>query len=309
MADSEPPRRRRVPAASPIDVRRPLSGAWASVLLVVALAAIFAADHATDSAPVQHLYYAPIIFASFRFGYRGSLTVAIAAVLLYHLANPHFLTLRYEEADIVQIVLFIAVALTSGRLTEDARRLRHLAITDDLTGLHNLRSFEVRLRAFVEEARRTSRPLSLLALDLDRLKALNDVHGHLVGGDAVRTVGHLIAAHIPPEAVACRYGGDEFVIALPRCSATDARKVADDVLRAVSACAPVLDRIAFPAGSLSVSIGIACNQFDGAADPRSAGSDPADDDLIGEDLFRAADSALYAAKEGGRNRVSVNGRK
>jgi diguanylate cyclase (GGDEF)-like protein len=308
-ADTEapPPDRRRLSVASPIELKRSLPGAWGLVLLIGALALIFAADHASGSAPVQHLYYAPIIFASLRFGYRGSIAVAIAAVVLYHLANPHVLTLRYEESDIVQIALFVAVALTSGRLTEDARRLRHLAITDDLTGLHNLRSFEVRLRAFVQEARRTSAPLSLLALDLDRLKSLNDTHGHLVGGDAVRTVGLLIAAHIPPDAVACRYGGDEFVIALPRCSTTAARRVADDVRHAVSACAPVLDRISFPAGTLSISIGVACRQFEQAVDRRPDSGDAHAADVIGEDLFRAADSALYAAKEHGRNRVCVSG--
>jgi diguanylate cyclase (GGDEF)-like protein len=289
-------------------MRRSLSKAWGSVLLIGALAVIFAADHASGAAPVQHLYYAPIIFASLRFGYRGSITVAIAAVVLYHLANPHVLTLRYEESDVVQIALFVAVALTSGRLTEDARRLRHLAVTDDLTGLHNLRSFEVRLRSLVRESRRLSVSLSLLALDLDRLKSLNDAHGHLAGGDAVRTVGRLIAGHIPPEAVACRYGGDEFVIALPRCGETGARTVADEVRHAVSTCAPVLDRMPFPVGTLSISIGVACRQFEQILDPPSDSGDARADDVIGEDLFRAADSALYAAKESGRNRVCVSGR-
>ena len=80
-------------------------------------------------------------------------------------------------------------------------------MTDDLTGLHNLRSFEERLRIMVRVARETKTPLSLLVLDLDRLKSLNDVHGHLAGAEAVRTLGEVLAARLPRESTACRYGG------------------------------------------------------------------------------------------------------
>ena len=93
-------------------------------------------------------------------------------------------------------------------------------MTDDLTGLHNLRSFEARLASLVAAARENRSELSILVLDLDRLKQLNDVHGHLAGADAVRTVGHILADRLPSEAVACRYGGDEFVIAVPGYGAT-----------------------------------------------------------------------------------------
>jgi PleD family two-component response regulator len=124
---------------------------------------------------------------------------------------------RYQESDLVQMALFVAVGVTSAKLANDSRRLHRLALTDDLTGLHNLRSFEARLRMLVRASRQRSAPLALLLLDLDRLKSLNDTHGHLAGAEAVRTVGHLIAIRVPQDAVACRYGGDEFVIALPQC--------------------------------------------------------------------------------------------
>src|SRR6185503_7630494 len=131
---------------------------------------IFGLDRATGSAPVQHLYYLPIIFAGRRFTMRGGVLAALSAILLYHAANPHLLTLRYGERDLVQIALFLAVGMFSAKLTVDADRLRRLAMTDDLTGLHNLRSFEARLAALVRASHEAHAPLALLVADVDRLK-------------------------------------------------------------------------------------------------------------------------------------------
>ena len=116
------------------------------------------------------------------------------------------LTFRYEESDLIQIVLFLAVGVTTARFTDDADRLRRIALTDDLTGLHNLRSFEMRLLAMVRASRAGRTPLALLVLDVDRLKSLNDRYGHLAGAEAVRAVGHIIGQRLPSDAVGCRYG-------------------------------------------------------------------------------------------------------
>ncbi len=133
------------------------------------------------------------------------------------------LTFRYEESDLIQIVLFLAVGATTARFTDDADRLRRIALTDDLTGLHNLRSFELRLLAMVRASRAARTPLALLVLDVDRLKSLNDRYGHLAGAEAVRTVGHIIGQRLPSDAVGCRYGGDEFVVAVPQSTAAEAK--------------------------------------------------------------------------------------
>jgi len=98
----------------------------------------------------------------------GSALAAGAAIVLYHFANPHLLSFRYGESDLVQMALFIAVGLITARLTQDAQRLRALASTDDLTGLHNLRSFEGHLESVVRAARITGAPVSMIALDVDR---------------------------------------------------------------------------------------------------------------------------------------------
>jgi len=266
------------------------------------LLAVFQIDWATGSAPFQHLYYMPVIVAALRFGRRGAWVSALSAVVLYHLANPSLLLLAHERSDVVQIVGFFGVGAVTAWLKEDARHQEAIAGTDDLTGRHNLRGFEHRLRSAVRDARETGRPLSLLVADLDGLKALNDVHGHLAGAEAVRTVGHTIAAHVPPKAFACRYGGDEFVIALPGQPASVAGDTACAILRAVWTTAPTLAGIAFPPGSLSVSIGVVSWCGDSTGLPGEANPD---DVLVGEALFRAADAALYQAERAGRGSVSV----
>jgi diguanylate cyclase (GGDEF)-like protein len=263
---------------------------------------IFVVDRATDAAPVQHLYYLPIILAGIRFRMRGAIIAALSAIALYHLANPHLLTFRYEESDLVQIVLFVAVGTVTAKLTVDAQRMRRLAMTDDLTGLHNLRSFESRLAEIIRTSRESEGPLALLVADVDRLKSLNDQFGHLTGAEAVRTVGHIIGRRLPPDAVACRYGGDEFVIAVPRCTPFLARQVADDLCRAVRHTAPALAGHWFAAGTLSISVGASWASFDRSAPPHAS---LLSDVELGESLFRAADAALYRAKATGRNRVCI----
>jgi diguanylate cyclase (GGDEF)-like protein len=272
---------------------------WALPAIVIACLGIFWLDRSTGIAPVQHLYYLPIILAALKFGNRGGLTVAAAAIILYHLANGPLLTRQYGESDIIQIALFLAVGLVTAKLANDAKELRVLAMTDDLTGLHNLRSFEAQLVNLVRASRVAKTPLSLLVLDVDRLKNLNDQHGHLAGAEAVRTVGHIIARHVPPDGVACRYGGDEFAVTLPYCAASRAEKIAEDLCQAVNATAPVLVGRRWPAGTLSVSVGVGCRSFDQS----NADDSPPTDEQEGERLFHAADELLYKAKASGRNRV------
>jgi diguanylate cyclase (GGDEF)-like protein len=270
---------------------------WPLALIVGSLALIFELDRTTGSAPVQHLYYFPIVVAGASFGLTGGLLAALAAVVLYHSTNPQLLTFHYEHWDVLQIAVFVAVGLITAKLTGDARRLHRLAMTDDLTGLHNLRSFEQKLEAMVRTSRDGRTPLSLLVIDLDRLKTLNDVHGHLAGAEAVRTVGHLIGAWTPPDGVACRYGGDEFVVAIPNCTSTQAIALADRLRQQVNDTAPVLAGIEFPATTLSVSVGVATRPVD------QTELDSANDS--GEALFRLADAALYSAKQDGRNHVHL----
>src|SRR5262245_30832819 len=128
----------------------PIGAPSVTAAIVTALLVVFAIDRATGTAAVQHLYYVPIILAGTRFTLRGGMIAALAAVVLYHLANPQLLSRRYGEPDVVQVALFLAVGIVTAKLANDNRRLHQLANTDDLTGLHNLRSFEACLTGMLE---------------------------------------------------------------------------------------------------------------------------------------------------------------
>ena len=289
------------------DLARPRRPAvlWATAVVVGALGLVFALDRRTGSAPVQHLYYLPIILASLRMGPRTGLVVSIIAIVLYHLANLAHFTTVYADTDVVQTLLFVVVGIVTAKLAEDGRRLGQLAATDDLTGLHNLRSFEARLERMIRTSRETRTPLAMLVLDVDRLKSINDTYGHLAGAEAVRLVGHTLPAQLTVDAVACRYGGDEFAIAIPNCGRTLARTFAEELRGAVHALEPVLAGRSFAAGALSISVGFACLDADSWSAPDSSENCDADDVSTGARLFGVADDALYIAKQQGRNRVSA----
>ncbi len=274
--------------------RTSLSDPLLLALIVALFAAVFALDCTTATAPVQHLYYVPIILSAYCFSWRGGFVAAIVAVTLYHLASPSLLTGHYPEFDVMQILLFVAIGGVTAKLVNDARMLRRLAMTDDLTGLHNLRSFESRLVASIKVAYQSSTAVSLLSLDVDRLKEINDKHGHLAGAQTVRTIGRIIEANIPGDAVACRYGGDEFAIVIP-CNLFTAESIATGLCRTVSSAETEFAGEVWPAGTLSISVGVASQCFE------TTGASPDD---LGEQLFREADRALYQAKAAGRSRIA-----
>ncbi|HYU98477.1 MAG TPA: diguanylate cyclase [Pyrinomonadaceae bacterium] len=267
-----------------------------SAIIIALLLVIAWLDYDTGTAPIQHLYYLPIILAALIFDYWGGLACALAAIISYHLANQHLRALNYVESDYMQVVLFLTVGAITARLARDRRAMQRLAGTDDLTGLYNLRSFESKLLAIVSRAQARRTHVSMLVLDVDGLKGINDTHGHLAGAEAVREVGHIIAGTFQGSAVACRYGGDEFAIVLPDCDAGASLAAAEILRKTVEGQQPVLAGRQFPAGALTVSIGIAIYLSDGARRP----------ELVGEELFRAADHALYQAKREGRNRVRLD---
>ena len=264
-------------------VRRALDATLGMTLFAAAVT-INATVPPTD--PAEQLYYVPIIFAAIRLGRVAALMTVVGAALGYHFAEVGVRGTPYQQTDVVQLVVFAAVALATLRITRDARRLRKLASTDDLTGLLNLRAFENAALAAIDAAKRDRACVAVLSLDLDRLKALNDSYGHLTGADAVKTVGRIIGERLPPGASACRFGGDEFFIVIPRCEAGCGVRVAADIDAAVAAAPSVLDEREFPPGTLSVSVGSACRGVPLGADP----------DRVFHELLRDADVAMYEVK-------------
>lgn len=266
-------------------------------VVLVSLGLIFLLDQSTGVAPFQHLYYIPIVIAGIWMPRHAGVLVGLVAVVLYHVANLGSFTPAYRELDIVQIALFLGIGVVTDKLADDRRQLHRLSVTDDLTGLYNLRGFDARLIPIIRTASQVSRPVTLAVLDVDRLKSINDSHGHRAGADAVRNVGQIIGARLQDGGVACRFGGDEFVIALPGHDLSAASETAEALRASVHAAAPVLASVPFPPGTLTISVGIACTRFDESAH----GPDRYDE--MAESLFHAADQALYAAKTAGRNQI------
>lgn len=167
-------------------------------------------------------------------------------------------------------------------------RLRNQSIRDPLTGLFNRRYMEESLDRELHRAARHQVPVGVLMIDLDHFKEFNDSFGHESGDLALCKVAEAFVSNLRGEDIACRYGGEEFVLVLPGASSDDARMRAEAIAQRVRAL-PVL--AAADGGAtrpLSVSVGVASYPADGSA---------------AKDVIRAADVALYSAKTSGRDRV------
>jgi diguanylate cyclase len=170
---------------------------------------------------------------------------------------------------------------------EAARRaLREVAIRDALTGLCTRGYFLSRLDGEVRRAQREASPLSVILLDIDRFKAINDTHGHAVGDAVLHRVAVALAGQLRPQDLAARFGGDEFVALLPGIAGPEAAAIADAIRRALDTADDLHDPAA-PGPRVTASIGIAT-------------LGPAPD--TAEPLLRRADLAMYDAKRSGRNR-------
>lgn len=172
------------------------------------------------------------------------------------------------------------------KLMQHQHKLEELSVRDGLTGLYNRRELEKRLHEEVQRARRYRRPLSVIMLDIDHFKNVNDRHGHQAGDEVLITVADLIQLNVRPVDMVCRYGGEELAVILPETDEQGTHMVAERIRGTVE------DSItATPQGDMvhvTVSIGF-------ATFPRHG------DTAAG--LIHAADQALYAAKQEGRNLV------
>lgn len=167
-------------------------------------------------------------------------------------------------------------------------KLAELSFTDALTGARNRRHFDAELAAGLHEAAREGSVLSLVILDIDHFKVVNDSYGHPVGDDCLRQLADTIRAELrsPPDQV-CRIGGEELALLLPGATLEAACAVAERIRLAI-ACRPIVS--GHHSFHVSASFGVAAS---------AAGDDDAS-------LFAAADQALYRAKQGGRNRVCAS---
>jgi diguanylate cyclase (GGDEF)-like protein len=187
-----------------------------------------------------------------------------------------------DVADVFQM-------LTYRQKYELARRRM---IHDTLTGLYNRLHFDEVAPQTLAHARRYEEPLSLMIIDGDHFKAINDRFSHLEGDRVLTLMGATLGAEVRAADIACRYGGDEFVVVLPRTEAEDALAVAERCqVRLRETCA--FASPPFPWGTITVTVGIACYPADG-------------DFQTMEELVRVADMRLYEGKRAGGNMVVWN---
>jgi diguanylate cyclase (GGDEF)-like protein len=201
--------------------------------------------------------------------------------VLVALAHGTTVFLPHDAAALGAYAAQAAIALSNARLVE---RLERQAAEDPLTGLANQRAFHVACEHELSRAARTGQPISIVAVDLDHFKALNDAHGHPYGDEVLRRAARALSRAVRPHDTVARMGGEEFALLLPDTDADGARVVAE---RARAAVATVV----VPGRGLTASAGVASH-----AGPHASL----------ERLLAHADRALYRAKAAGRDRTFVH---
>jgi len=173
------------------------------------------------------------------------------------------------------------------RLRDNVQMSIEMAITDALTGLFNRRYMESHLATLVEQAAARGKPIAVLVVDIDYFKAVNDSHGHDAGDDVLREFALRIRKSIRNIDLACRYGGEEFVIVMPETDMAVATMVAERLRRRIASEPFTIQQ---GARNLEVTISIGIAALGGSNDNAAA-------------ILKRADTALYRAKRDGRNRV------
>ncbi len=265
------------------------------IAAAIAVALVPVLDYAVLVRPVTFLILISVIFlitlgvVSLLAGSRPARFFVIAwsaflaGSIIFVLKNfgmlPHtFLTQHSWQVGSLLEMILLSMTLSS-RMSE----LQQQSRTDPLTLLGNRRHFDHKLPAEFNAALQSGLPLSLLVLDIDHFKQYNDRNGHAQGDEAIKLLGGVIRRHARKPFVACRYGGEEFCVILPRSDASVAGMVAE---RLRSAAESLI------AGELGITISVGHATL------------TADEYPTPEKFFEAADAAMYSAKQAGRNRVA-----
>ena len=251
-------------------------------------------DWAGSSAPVLSLEGADLVIPGAGGGLEvtepdcGALNEASRVLLLHAITDlcAGLATLAAEQVEAEQRSR--ALEDTRARFREQNLVLRELAVVDDLTGLYNRRFFDGRLQYEIDRLSRYGSPLSLMVMDIDHFKLVNDEHGHPVGDEVLRQLAARCKAMIRRVDLLARIGGEEFALLMPCTNREGSRAVAQRLLERVSSTPFELTGLTL---ELTVSMGLATVAGGWRGDSAQ--------------LFRAADQALYRAKLDGRNRVVV----
>jgi len=263
---------------------------------MLALTALAIWNTGKIDSPLLNLFLLVVIFSALTLGKLVTLLEVLLIASFYLLAAYHSLgneLFVYETFGQLMLKFspFVLVAYVTSLLAADLGFARSVAEqqaeTDALTGLANMRAFHQAMAREERRSRRSERPFSVIMIDIDNLKIINDHHGHDIGNQAIRAVADAITNGVRASDVVARYGGDEFIVMLPNAPESAARAAGDRIMRHVSGT--VIDAHGKQV-SVSVSMGLATFPVMAAE---------------AESLLRHADKALYASKRAGRNRLSI----
>lgn len=177
---------------------------------------------------------------------------------------------------------------SSEKLRESLSKSVEMAIVDPLTGLNNRHFLDAYMDKLIERAKRRQNPISLLITDIDKFKSVNDTYGHDAGDDVLREFARRLRCTVRGADLACRYGGEEFIVLMPDTTQEMAMQIAERLRASIEA-----KPFALPDGEtmldVTTSVGVANFDFDGDS---------------GQEMLKRADNALYTAKSNGRNQVA-----
>jgi diguanylate cyclase (GGDEF)-like protein len=249
--------------------------------------------------PITYLVFPPLIWASLRFGPRGAISAIFAFSILASVGtiqglasfspgrlSESLLVLQSFMGIMAVTSIILAAVMAERRELEQHKQERILALatTDPVTALPNHRALIARFDQELERAQRYERACSILFLDLDHFKALNDGYGHTVGDAVLCELADLVRTQLRGMDTVGRWGGEEFIVILPELSAKDALHLAEEIRTTVAT------HTFHVGGGLHLTCSVGLASYPVHAQER-------------EGLLRAADQAMYAAKRFGRNQV------
>jgi len=185
------------------------------------------------------------------------------------------------------VITVVVIYVTQLVLVRYQKRLERLASTDELTGLLNRHASSILFKKLLQDYRREQRPLSILLIDIDHFKLINDRLGHRSGDQALQQVANLLSSSLRESDLAVRWGGEEFLLLLKGCALAEAKRLAEDIRVKVAGYDFQTD-----SGTVTLSLSLGISEYDGI-------------ETLDQTINRA-DSALYRAKHEGRNRVAVD---
>ncbi|AEG16759.1 diguanylate cyclase [Desulfofundulus kuznetsovii DSM 6115] len=235
-------------------------------------------------------YSAMLILPLFQYLLRYGRKAALCYVWVSVAAFGYICLFHYEAhpaRHFVVVVVMLLISYNESMLIQENRELRkqlfNLAIYDELTGLYNFRFFTQVLEKELGRSKEYGYEVTLLMIDIDNFKTINDVYGHEKGNEVLRCLGKIILDCVRENDYAARYGGEEFVIILPKTSLNEGHLIAERLKKRIS-------KHPFDFGNVTVSIGVSTYPAPSTSKDR---------------LIKHADRAMYLAKANGKNRVKV----